>query len=190
MPAPFPTNPPQAGQFGPDVYATWRASSLGEITETLEHGVIFRLAGALQGCSLLDIGCGDGPLVLLSVDRGAAHVTGCDPDPRMIARARAKSSDRDARIDFLVARSQFAVRGLQLQCRDVHYRARICQRRRCRHPGVGTRAPPRRAPGNWRSGPMEPMGRAAAHSRLAWRGPLANSQISHGNWYYPGFVEC
>lgn len=106
MPALSPTDPPRVGQFGPDVYANWRASSLGEITEALEHRLIFRLAGSLHGCSVLDVGCGDGTLALLNVDNGAARVTGCDPDPRMVARARTKAADRDAHVDLLVARSQ------------------------------------------------------------------------------------
>ena len=37
----------QAGQFGPDVYAGWRVSSLGEITEALEHRLILELTGPL-----------------------------------------------------------------------------------------------------------------------------------------------
>ena len=106
MPVQFPTDPSRSGQFGPEVYANWRASSLGEITEALEHRLVLRLAGSLQGCSILDVGCGDGTLALLDVDNGAARVTGCDPDPRMIAKARAKAAGRDACVEFLVAQSQ------------------------------------------------------------------------------------
>ena len=80
MPVQFPTDPSRSGQFGPEVYADWRASSLGEITEALEHRLLLRLAGSLQGYSILDVGCGDGTLALLDVDNGAARVTGCDPD--------------------------------------------------------------------------------------------------------------
>jgi SAM-dependent methyltransferase len=83
MPARSPTEPPRAGQFGPDIYAVWRESSLGEITEALEHRLIFRLAGSLHGCSILDVGCGDGTQALLSVGNGADRVTGCDPDARL-----------------------------------------------------------------------------------------------------------
>lgn len=106
MPAQFPTDPSRAGQFGPEVYADWRVSSLGEITEALEHRLILRLAGSLRGCSILDVGCGDGTLISLGVNHGATQAIGCDPDPRMIDRARAKAAGRDARVDFLVARSQ------------------------------------------------------------------------------------
>jgi SAM-dependent methyltransferase len=95
--------PPPAGQFGPDVYATWRRSSLGEITEALELRLILRLAGPLQGKAVLDVGCGDGTLALIAARHGAARVVGCDPDPRMIARATARGA---ADIGFAVARSQ------------------------------------------------------------------------------------
>jgi SAM-dependent methyltransferase len=93
-----------AGQFGPNVYAGWRASSLGEITEALEHHVILRLTGPLQGRSILDVGCGDGTLAMLLAHEGAGRVTGCDPDPRMVAKAMAAT--RRESIDLAVARSQ------------------------------------------------------------------------------------
>lgn len=98
-----PQAPPPAGQFGPDVYAAWRRSSLGEITETLERRLILRLAGPLQKKSVLDVGCGDGTLARVAARHGAARVVGCDPDPRMIARATARGA---ADIAFAVARSQ------------------------------------------------------------------------------------
>lgn len=97
---------PRAGQFGPDIYAAWRVSSLGEITEALEHRLILRLAGPLHNRSVLDVGCGDGTLALVSARNGAARVTGCDTDPRMIVRARDRAIRGDARIDLLVARAQ------------------------------------------------------------------------------------
>jgi ubiquinone/menaquinone biosynthesis C-methylase UbiE len=95
-----------AGQFGPDVYADWRVSSLGEITEALEHRVILRLAGPLQDQSVLDVGCGDGTLVLVLASNGAARVAGCDLDPRMVARARVGATRNHTRIDLAVARCQ------------------------------------------------------------------------------------
>jgi ubiquinone/menaquinone biosynthesis C-methylase UbiE len=96
----------RAGQFGPDVYAAWRVSSLGELTEALEHRLILRLAAPLQGRSVLDVGCGDGTLAVVSARNGAARVSGCDPDPRMVAQARARAIRGNTRIDLAVARSQ------------------------------------------------------------------------------------
>jgi len=75
------------GQFGPTVYAAWRTSSLGEITEELEHRLLFRLAGPVAGRDVLDVGCGDGTLARAFAASGAARVVGCDGDARMIARA-------------------------------------------------------------------------------------------------------
>ncbi len=98
--------PPPSGQFGPDVYAGWRVSSLGDITEALEHRLIFRLTGSVQNRSVLDVGCGDGTLALVCARNGAAWVAGCDPDPRMIARARANALADGAAIGLAAARSQ------------------------------------------------------------------------------------
>jgi len=93
-----------AGQFGPDVYATWRASSLGEIVEALEHRLLLRLAGDLQGRAALDVGCGDGTLArALAGAGGAALVSGCDIDPRMIARAAGRTAQPGATVRYIVA---------------------------------------------------------------------------------------
>ena len=97
---------PSAGQFGPDIYAAWRRSSLGEITEALELRLILGMAGKLEGLSVLDVGCGDGRLALAIARHGAARVSGCDLDPRMVTRARAQAVICTAYINLAVARSQ------------------------------------------------------------------------------------
>ena len=96
----------QAGQFGPDVYAGWRVSSLGEITEALEHRLILELTGPLRNRFVLEVGCGDGTLLLVYGHNDAARVAGCDTDPRMIGRARAQATASDVRVDLAVARAQ------------------------------------------------------------------------------------
>ena len=96
----------RAGQFGPEVYAAWHDSSLGQITETLERRIIFRLAGPLQGRRVLDVGCGDGSLALLSVKAGAAWVSGCDADLRMVMKARATAERETVDASFSVARAE------------------------------------------------------------------------------------
>lgn len=100
------TSVPPSGQFGPDIYASWRHSSLGEITEALEHRLIFALAGTLDGLSVLDVGCGDGTLALAVSRRHAGRVNGCDPDTRMVTRAHAQANREERHIDLAVARSQ------------------------------------------------------------------------------------
>jgi SAM-dependent methyltransferase len=96
----------RTGQFGPDVYADWRKSSLGEITEALEQRGILRLAGPLQDRSVLDVGCGDGTLALVLARNGAPRVCGCDLDPRMVGKARAGATSNGIRVDLAVARAQ------------------------------------------------------------------------------------
>lgn len=92
-----------AGQFGPDAYAAWRESSLGEIVEDLERRLLLRLAGDPRGCSVLDAGCGDGTLTLAFARAGAAPVVGCDIDARMISRAIAREARESQRVHYMVA---------------------------------------------------------------------------------------
>ena len=105
------------GQFGPDVYSTWRASSLGEIVEVLEHRLLLRLAGDLRDRAVLDVGCGDGTLTLALARAGAASVIGCDIDPRMISHAVARGARQQDAVHYTVAdaaRLPFADRSFEL----------------------------------------------------------------------------
>lgn len=98
--------PDGAGRFGPDIYAAWRVSSLGDIVESLEHRLILRMTGPLRDRSVLDVGCGDGTLALVFARNGAARVAGCDPDASMVARAQALARSHDSRIELAIARCQ------------------------------------------------------------------------------------
>jgi ubiquinone/menaquinone biosynthesis C-methylase UbiE len=95
-----------AGEVGPEAYATWRATPLGRITEDLEQQMVLRLAGALKGRSVLDVGCGDGALTVACREAGASSVVGCDIDPRMIATATARAARHKAAISYAVARAE------------------------------------------------------------------------------------
>ncbi len=93
----MPDRPPPvapAGQFDPDVYSAWRASSLGEIVEDLEQRLLLRLAGDLRGRAVLDVGCGDGTLTLVFARAGATPVAGCDIDPRMVSHAVGRATQQ------------------------------------------------------------------------------------------------
>lgn len=60
------------------------------------------LAGISAGLRLLDVGCGTGTLAILAARVGGsdAQVSGIDPAPRQIARARAKARRAGLDIDF------------------------------------------------------------------------------------------
>lgn len=73
---------------GPARYRAWRETTLGRMTERLEHDLLLGIVGPLAGRRLLDIGCGDGVLTR-RVAAGGAVVTGIDADPEMVATARA-----------------------------------------------------------------------------------------------------
>ena len=52
------------------------------------------------------VGCGDGTLAAVCARNGAARIFGCDPDPRMVTRARDRAMRGNFRIALAVARSQ------------------------------------------------------------------------------------
>jgi len=96
----------RAGEVGPDIYAEWRASTLGAITESLEQELVLKFAGPLSGKAVLDVGCGDGTLTAEFHRQGASFVVGCDSDPRMIAKATALTmAERDA-MSYLLGRTE------------------------------------------------------------------------------------
>lgn len=70
----------------------WRRSQLGAITEARELDLIFQLAGPLQGCRLLDAGCGGG-IYLVEAARRGAQATGVDLSEAMLRVARRRAAD-------------------------------------------------------------------------------------------------
>ena len=95
-----------AGEVGPDAYAEWRASTLGAITESLERDLVMDLVGPLPGKSVLDVGCGDGTLGAEFTRKRASLVVGCDPDPRMIAKAAAQKTATENAASYLLGRAE------------------------------------------------------------------------------------
>lgn len=87
--------------LGPDVYAKWRASGIGAITEQLQRRLILTLLGDMRGRNVLDVGCGDGDLAVELWRRGAT-VTGIDASPEMVEAARARAKQEGADISFMV----------------------------------------------------------------------------------------
>ncbi len=93
------------GEVGPDAYDKWRMSTLGAITESLQHEVILDLTGPLTDKMVLDVGCGDGTLATRFRHMGASLVIGCDPDSRMIAKATRAAAEKDATC-YLLGRAE------------------------------------------------------------------------------------
>jgi ubiquinone biosynthesis O-methyltransferase len=85
--------------LGPEVYARWRASKVGAITERLERQLILELVGEVRNCRVLDVGCGDGEFALELARRGAI-VVGIDSSPEMIEAARSRARPHDADVTF------------------------------------------------------------------------------------------
>lgn len=75
--------------LGPEVYAGWRSSTVGAITEALQSRLIMRMLGDVRGRRVLDLGCGDGTLAIELAKCGAI-VTGSDLSGAMIALAAIK----------------------------------------------------------------------------------------------------
>jgi len=75
---------------GPGVYARWRATPLGAVTEALEQRCILTLVGSVDGQRVLDLGCGDGLLVTTSTTQRARAV-GLDVDHAALQVALARS---------------------------------------------------------------------------------------------------
>lgn len=89
----------------PGVYARWRTSAIGAITERLERTLILELAGDVHGRTVLDVGCGDGELACELAERGAI-VTGIDSSMAMIESARDRARQGHIDIRFDVARAE------------------------------------------------------------------------------------
>ena len=91
--------------LGPDVYAKWRASGIGAITEQLQRRLILALLGDVTGRHVLDVGCGDGDLAVELRRRGAI-VTGIDASSDMIETAKARANREGLDIDFQIGAAE------------------------------------------------------------------------------------
>jgi len=86
-------------------YASWRASTLGRITDGLEVGLIFDLLGDVKGLDVLDVGCGDGAL-MAELSRRGATVSGVDPDARAVTAARRRADTEGHSYTVLAGRAE------------------------------------------------------------------------------------
>jgi len=91
--------------IAPAEYARWRESYLGALTEHIEEEAIFRLAGAMSGKRLLDLGCGDGTYSIAAFQRGA-RVTGVDISDAMLDSARRRAAACGASVEWCRASAE------------------------------------------------------------------------------------
>lgn len=89
----------------PAAYAAWRGSVLGQVTDALEHDLILELVGPAAGLHILDVGCGDGVLVLDLAARGA-QATGVDASAQMIAAAQMRAQRIGRNASFELAKAE------------------------------------------------------------------------------------
>jgi SAM-dependent methyltransferase len=80
-----------AGAAGLGSYARWRATTLGQVTEALEHRSIFKLMGPVEGKRVIDLGCGDG-LLGATLARQGALVVGVDVDRSVLRAANSRGA--------------------------------------------------------------------------------------------------
>lgn len=89
----------------PGMYARWRATPLGAVTERLEMDLVFELAGPVDGRSLLDVGTGDGAYALEAAARGA-QATGVDIEQAMLGAAAERAAERKLDVRFVPGRME------------------------------------------------------------------------------------
>jgi 2-polyprenyl-3-methyl-5-hydroxy-6-metoxy-1,4-benzoquinol methylase len=89
-------------QFGPELYAGWRGTTLGRVTEAIEDALLFELLGDVAGQRVLDVGCGEGGLAVQLAERGA-RVTAADASRDMLAAAHARAAAEGVRLDLVQA---------------------------------------------------------------------------------------
>ncbi len=91
---------PRPIQIGPSSYAAWRATTLGALTDTLEERLVTELVGEVDGCRILDAGCGDGTFAR-TLARSGARVVGVDADPAMVEAACGAAADGGIEATFV-----------------------------------------------------------------------------------------
>jgi SAM-dependent methyltransferase len=92
-------------ELTPAVYARWRNSELGRLTEAIERKLIWNMVGDVSGKTVLEIGCGDGALAVELARRGA-RVIGIDTSRAMLAAARERAEKAGEQVKFIAANAE------------------------------------------------------------------------------------
>jgi len=88
------------------MYARWRATTLGGITERVETQAVFDLVGEIRSKRVLDVGTGDGTYAIEAALRGGV-VTALDVEPEMLAAARTRATAHG--VDIVLRRGRAEV---------------------------------------------------------------------------------
>lgn len=91
--------------LGPGLYAGWRESDLGSITEALEDRLLYRLLGDVSGKRVLEVGCGEGELAA-SLRERSGLVTAVDPSWSMLKAAQERLGNSDSDVDLVQAKGE------------------------------------------------------------------------------------
>jgi ubiquinone/menaquinone biosynthesis C-methylase UbiE len=83
----------------PEVYADWRRSVLGAITERVEREAVGGLLAEVPGARLLDAGCGDGTYAMEQTGRGR-KVTALDLSLPMLTAGRRRQAGAEGTVDW------------------------------------------------------------------------------------------
>src|SRR5271156_3883282 len=79
-----------------EAYALWAhsypAHAHNPVMQAEERAMLGLMPAALQGQTVLDVGCGSGRYILHALQRGATRVSGVDLSPEMLQRAAAELS--------------------------------------------------------------------------------------------------
>jgi trans-aconitate methyltransferase len=92
------------------------------INEVVEQPALLTLLPPLDDAVVVDLGCGDGQLCRVLVDKGAKSVLGVDPSARMLTLAEKRTVDH--RVLYRVAywRAREATQALELPAAEVSTR--------------------------------------------------------------------
>jgi SAM-dependent methyltransferase len=91
----------EVAEFKQKQKATWALGNFGDIAvfTTPVAGHLVRFAGVREGQTVLDVGCGTGPVAITAARKGAA-VTGLDLTPELLAQAKASAPIAGLTIEF------------------------------------------------------------------------------------------
>lgn len=93
-------------ELTPEMYATWRESYLGNLTETLERRLLLDLMGNISNKLVLEVGCGDGHFAVELAKLGCENMTAVDASKAMIESGRLRALEQGVKVNFTIGMAQ------------------------------------------------------------------------------------